>query len=246
MKWLHFTKQGCALLFCLILIASNSGAYCITEDDFIIEAHDSCYITALRSNSYYGNKPVIIFFPGSGECCSAYSTIRFLERYCLYDDLYVDIVLVTLKSEPDNYRCWERASEDVLDFMFDKYDPLGDDEKFPIIVDAVSFGGYGGCFLTDLLMDSGVWVDELNLADACSSYCISSDWIRNLSRRGTRVNIYASNEEREISYATRTIISDLQGTNRVFSDVFNVSHGEVLGEAIHEEGLHAEWINDSF
>jgi len=235
-----------ALVTCLIVFgASTALAVDTSKDNCHTEVFRSCRITTLNTNQYTGNRPLIIFFPGSNECDNAQKTIGFIRKYELYDGIEADLIAVSIKTEcGGNHHDWEGVSRDVLEFIKDKYYSLCDDEKFPIIVDAVSFGGYGGCYLTQLFMENGLFVDELNLADACGAYCIKASWVQELAEAGTKVNVFACTGSGKISQETRAIIAALDGSRNFYGATFYTSHGKVLQYAIYNDGLHSEYKDE--
>ena len=229
------------VLCVLCMCASGALAVDVSSGNCERQSLGHCNITTLKTNQYAEGRPVIIFFPGSKECNSYQQVIRFIRNYHLYDDLEVDLIAVTLRGSGAWYRNWEGASRDLLDFLKDRYEA----SPFPVIVDAVSFGGYGGCWLTDHFRENGIPVQELNLADACGSYCISADWIRNIALAGTQVNVWGCNGTTTISKDTRSVIAQLEGTEGFFGLVLDCSHGQVLSLAIHENGLHAAYAAET-
>ena len=230
--------RGLLFLLCVLLLFS-SGA--LAADTSAANCERSklshCNITTLQSNQYTAGRPVVIFFPGSKECNSYENVIRFIRNYHLYDDMETDLIAVTLRGSGAWYRNWEAAGVDLYEFLKDKYDA----SPFPVIVDAVSFGGYGGCWLTEYFRENGIPVEELNLADACGSYCISVDWVRDLALAGTRVNLWGCTGTSSISRDTRSCIEQLEGTANLTGTVIECSHGQVLNRAIYEYGLHAAY-----
>ena len=64
--------------------------------------------------------------------------------------------------------------------------------------------------------------------------------VRDIAETGVQVNAYASTGGNNISRSTRNVIDELDGTRGFSGEVFSVSHGAVLAEAINESGLHEE------
>ena len=225
----------CALSLCTCALAADTSKANCTGRKL-----RHCDITELLSNRYTEGRPVIVFFPGSEECNSRQKAISFIRGYKLYDGLEVDLVSVTLHGENVWYRDWESAVRDLFEFLKEKYDV----SPFPVIADAVSFGGYGGCYLAQYFTENGIPVQELNLADACGSYCIQADWIRRIAEAGTQVNLLACTGTSRMSRDTRAIIEAVEGTENCASMLLECRHGEVLGVAIHERGLHAAYASE--
>ena len=228
-----------ALFLCLCLLMLCTGAAFavdLSRQNTVLTKMPHCAITGLQTNQYAADRPVIIFFPGSRECFSAYNTLSFIKSLEIFSDLDVDVLFITLPKANLWFRLWEKADQDLCDFLKDKYEAA----QFPVIIDATSFGGYGGCFLTDLLRENGIPVQELNLADACNSNCVYSDWVRDIALAGTKVNIWGTDSEFNISKNTCKVIEELEGTENVSSMVLDCYHGRALYTAIHEHGLHSD------
>ena len=227
-----------SLLACLCLLRVDSASAAdVSAGNCAREKLSRCNITTLLTNRYTEGRPVIIFFPGYDEATSNKNLINFIRNYHLYDDVEIDLVAVTLRGSTPWHRDWEPACRDLYDFLKDKYAA----SPFPIVVDSLSLGGYGGCWLTEYFRKNGIPVRELNLADACGSWCISADWLRELAAGGTRVNIWGCGGSLNISKDTRAIIAELEGTENIQCVTMASSHGAVLSNAIHEYGLHAEY-----
>lgn len=231
------------LLACLIFCLHTGSAFAadLSAGNCVREKLGHCNITALATNRYSEGRPLIIFFPGSQECNSYQSVIRFIRNYHLYDSLDIDLIAVTLRGSGFWYKNWEGASMDLYEYIREKYEA----SPFPVLIDAVSFGGYGGCFLADYLRENGIPVQELNLADACGSYCISPDWIRDIALSGTRVNVFGCTGTATVSKDTRAVIEQLDGTENFSGLVLECRHGQVLSLAIHDHGLHAEYQSEA-
>jgi len=244
-KLSHFNRLVALFLFILVFVLSSvSSAYAVdtSKDNCNALRLAHCNIIELNTNKYYGaDRPLIIFFPGAGECNSLQNTIGFVRSYELYNDLEVDVIVVAFRTESFGHQDWRAVSEDLLDFLSDRYYELSDDDRFPVIVDAVSFGGYGGCYLTDLFMKNSIWVDELNIADGRWAFCIPIDWVEEMALAGTKINVFACPSSGKISVQTRELIDALDGAYNFYGTVLQTSHGAVLSTAIHEEGLHSEW-----
>lgn len=233
-----------ALFLCLCLLVLCTGtafAVDLSNKNTVQTKMPGCTVTGLQSNLYAADRPVIIFFAGSRECFSAYNTLAFIRSMEIFNDLEVDILFITLPKANLWYKLWEKADRSLCDFLKDKYEAA----HFPIIIDATSFGGYGGCFLTDLLRENGIPVQELNLADACNSNCVYADWIRDIALAGTKVNIWGTDSEFNISKNTCKVIEELEGTENISSMVLECRHGKTLYYAIHEHGLHSDLLQAS-
>ena len=223
---------------CLLLCAGSAFAADLSGGNCVREKLGHCNITTLATNQYAAGRPLVIFFPGSQECNSYQKVINFIRNHHLYDHLEIDLIAVTLRGSGFWYKNWEGASRDIFEYIREKYEA----SPFPVVVDAVSFGGYGGCWLTDYFRENGISVQELNLADACGSYCISVDWVRDIALSGTKVNVWGCTGTTTISKDTRNVIEQLSGTENFFGQVLDCRHGQVLGIAINENGLHAEYM----
>ena len=234
----RFIRIFPALLICLCLLCTGTAfAVDTSAENCVRESLSRCNITTLRTNQYTAGRPVIIFFPGYYEANSNKNLISFIRNYHLYDDVEADLIAVTVRGGNPWYRSWEPACPDLYEFLKDKYAA----SPFPIIVDTVSLGGYGGCWFVDYFRKNGIPVQELNLADACGYWCMTADWLRELACAGTRVNIWGCNGSLNISVDTRAMIAELEGTENIHCVVMDSAHGAVLSNAIHKYGLHAEY-----
>ena len=224
------------------LFTSTAFAVDTSKENCTSSRLDHCNIIELNTNKYYGsNRPLIIFFPGANECNNLQKAIGFVRKYALYDDIEADVIVVALRTEGISHYDFRKVSDDLLDYLSDTYNSLTDDDKLPIIIDAVSFGGYGGCYLTDLLMKNNIWVEELNIADGRWAFCIPIDWVKQMALAGTKINVWGCHSSGKISVQTRELIDALDGSYNFYGEVLDSSHGEVLYTAIYENGLHSEW-----
>ena len=228
-----------SILVVLLMICGCSLAEDVTKENLDIEYTDNAIIASLNTNEYYA-KPLIVFFPGSGECHSVYSSANFIQNYNLYDDLDCDIIIVAMRDSGTDYRSWQGVCDDLVEYLLPLVERLSEDDEFPIIIDTVSFGGYGGCYFAAEAQDNNLWIKELNLADACNTGVVTPDMVRDIAETGVQVNAYASTGGNNISRSTRNVIDELDGTRGFSGEVFSVSHGAVLAEAINESGLHEE------
>jgi len=234
----HF-RSLVALTLCLCLLMTCTGnafAVEISRKTCVLHKMSHCTVTGFKDNRYAEGRPLIIFFLGSQECFSWLNSLTFIRDQKIFGELDADLLFVTLPKAELWYRLWEAADREVCDFLMEKLAGA----QFPIIVDAVSFGGYGGCFLTGLLRENGITVQELNLADACNSNCVYADTVRDIALGGTKVNIFGSTASNNISKNTRTVIEELEGTENVTTMVFQCRHAKVLNKAITELGLHGD------
>lgn len=227
-----------SLLLCLCLLSLCTGtafAVDLSRKTAVLNKMPHCTITGFESNRYIPDRPVIIFFLGSQECFSWLNGLTFIRDQKIFEDLDVDVLFLTMPKAELWYKLWEAADEDLYDFLRDKYEAA----HFPIILDCVSFGGYGGCYLADLLRENGITVQELNLADACNSNCVYADQVQNIALAGTRVNIWGTKGSQNISKNTREVIEELDGTENVRTVILDCRHAKALTMAINEYGLHS-------
>ena len=241
-------QEGIARLLCAIIIAialiictASANSEEVTKENMVVISLSHGNIACRDSNRYYGKRPLIIFYPGSQECNSVYRGINFINMYELYDNIDADIIIVSMYNTNMDCTAWDGVAEDLVLFLKEKYKSLSDDDVFPIIVDAVSFGGYGAIAFANEAMQNGIFVDEINLADACNTGVVTSEMIEGLCNKGTSVNVYASTEGMNISRNSRKIIEDLIGEKLFNGEVFYTKHGKVLHEAIYVSGLHSEY-----
>ncbi|MBR3280411.1 MAG: hypothetical protein IKI57_01010 [Clostridia bacterium] len=233
----------CAFIIAIALIICTASANSeeVTQENMVVISLKHGNIACRDSNQYYGERPLIIFFPGSQECNSIYRVINFINNYDLYDDIDADIIVVTMYDKNMNSKSWEAVAEDLVFFLKEKYTSLSDDDAFPIILDAVSFGGYGAITFAEEASLNGIFVDEINLADACNSDVVTAEMIESICNKGTTVNVYASTEGINISRNSRRIIDTLYGANHFNGEVLSTKHGKVLHDAIYINGLHSEY-----
>lgn len=227
------------LLLCLcflFLVTGSAFAVDLSRKKAVMTKKPHCTITGFEGNQYAEGRPVIIFFLGSQECFSWLNSISFIRDQKIFEQLDVDILFVTLPKAQLWYKLWERACPEVCEFLQEKYAAA----HFPIIIDSVSFGGYGGCVLTNALREVEIPVQELNLADACNSNCVTAEMVRDIALGGTRVTIWGTTANLNISKNTRAVIEELEGTENISTMVLECRHANALNKAIHEHGLHAE------
>ena len=224
------------LCLCLLLLCTGTAfAADLSRNSAVQNKMKHCIITSFQTNRYADGRPLIVLLLGSKESFYWLDAIEFIRNQEIFGELDVDILFVTLPKSELRYTLWNTACEDVRSFIIDQAGTA----VFPVIIDAASFGGYGGCLLTDLLQESDITVQELNLADACNSNCVHADWIREIAASGTQVNIWGTTAVNNISQNTREVIEELDGTENVFGTVLDCKHGNALYTAIHEYGLHA-------
>ena len=227
------------LVLCCVLLALLTAAQAVEVSkktwEFEFLRHGN--IMTLKTNRYTADRPVIIFFPGTLESDSIVSTARWIQSYGLYDDLEADVIAACFRSKPLKPNDWEGPVNDLLAYLKEKHEAA----PFPVVCDAVSASGYGGCYLVQLFGENGIPVKELNLADACIPRYVNEDWIRELAAKGTQINIWGCNGTGNLSAEARRLIGVLEGTENVGGAVLDTTHGKVLRQAIDEYGVHAEY-----
>ena len=234
-------KAAVSVLLCLCLLFSCAGSALgvdTSRDNCQIERLRYSVIATLKTNRYEAGRAVIIFFPGGMECNRIDSVLRFVRGYELYDEVEADIIAVSFKFNALKPRDWEQPAQDVMEYLKERYEP----GHFPIIVDALSFGGYGGWYMAKILNENGMPVKELNMADACLPRHVSADQLRETALSGTQVNAWGCYSSANVSKETRSIIDTLEGEGipNFRGVLIQCSHGQVLSKAIHEYGLHSE------
>ena len=226
------------LLFaCLLCACISAAALDPSRENCETQRLKSCNILTLKTSRYSADRPVIIFFPGGNECGEIGETIKWIRRYELYDSLEADLIAVSFRRSPLKPSDWKIPCEDLLAFLREKHAA----SPFPIIIDAVSLGGYGGCYLAQILNENGIPVKELNMADACIPRYITADWLTQLAAMGTRVNLWGCNAKTNVSAETRSLIAALDGTENIHGVIVDAGHGAVLHTAIYDHGLHSEY-----
>lgn len=225
------------LCLCLLLLCTGTAfAADLSRNSAVQNKMKHCIITSFQTNRYADGRSLIVLLLGSKESFYWLDAIEFIRNQEIFGELDVDILFVTLPKSELRYTLWNTACEDVRSFIIDQAGTA----IFPVIIDAASFGGYGGCLLTDLLQESDITVQELNLADACNSNCVHADWIREIAGSGTKVNIWGTTAKLNISANTRAIIEELEGTENISTIVLQCRHANALNKAIYEHGLHAD------
>ena len=232
-------KRFTAVILCALLVCAVTCAAAVdtSKDNCASMRLRSCNIMELKTNAYTEGRPVIVFFPGGNECGDIGDTIRWVRRYRLYDELDVDLIAVSFRRQPLKSSDWKNPCDDLLAFLQEKYAV----SPFSVIIDAVSLGGYGGCYLAQVLNENGIPVKELNMADACIPRYVTADWLRQLAGLGTQVNLWGCSGRTNVSAETRAFITELEGTENVSGVIVDASHGAVLHTAIYTHGLHGEY-----
>lgn len=235
------SRVSMAILFCcLMLLSVFPPAACaveVSKQNWAFEFLRHGNIMTLKTNQYTADRPVIVFFPGTLESDSIVNTARWIQKYGLYDDLEADVIAACFRSKPLKPNDWEGPVGDLLEFLKEKHEAAA----FPVVCDAVSASGYGGCYLVQLFNESGIPVRELNLADACIPRYVNEEWIRELAAMGTQVNIWGCRASGSMSAEARRLIEVLQGTENVGGAVLDTTHGQVLRRAMDDYGVHAEY-----
>ena len=229
------------VLCCLVILCAFTGTARAVDLSWGNCKYEQWFfgcIMSLKSNEYSEDHPVIIFLPGVAECYDIAEAVQWMKNYHLYDYLDVDLITAAFWEEPLRTGEWENLSANLLEFVKRRYE----ESEFTVILDTVSSGGYGGCVLTQMLMENGIPVKELNLADACVPNYVTEELITEIAANGTQVNIWAGNNNSAVPEETRRIVEELEGTENVNGVLLDVWHGEVLNRAIYEYGLHSEYI----
>ena len=229
--------RGAAAFLCFIILSVFPGrgrAADLSKENCSFEYLRHCNIMALKTNRYTEGRPVIIFLPGTLESGSIADTVRWIRNYGLYDGYDADVIAAAFRSRPLKLQDWKGPAEDILEYLRDRHKA----SPFYVSVDAVSSGGYGGCYLARLLEENGITVRELNLADACVPKLVTAEWIREIAAAGTRVNIWGCRGSGTMSAEARRLIEELDGTENVRGAVLDTPHGKVLHDAIYEHGAH--------
>ncbi len=237
-----FTRKMVSPVCCFIFLAvfslavfQSALAVDFTDDNYDVQELPHCEIISLNTNRFDGSRPLIIFLPGYMECDNINHVAHWIREYDLYDEVDADIVTTAFWQEPAGNGSWRFMAEDLAGCL-SELETAGD---LSVVIDSVSSSGFCGCYLAQLLRDKGVHVQELNLAEACSTYGVTVDLIRELAASGIRVNIWIGSEEAVWSKDSREYAAELEGTENVYSTVLNVEkHGQELAVAIHEHGLH--------
>lgn len=230
------------LTMIFIFCFSDSFAATLPSDEPEYESFAGCFIAEFPDNTYDGSKPIVFFFPGSGEANSINATVRFIKDYAIYDDIDASIVAVAINnnSTKTDYSDWDNLGKQMSDWLYDKYLALDDDMTFEVIVDCVSMGGLGGTYFTEYALEAGVDVSQINLADACTGWC-TKEILEGFMEQGVDVNVYACNGPKNISERSRGMIKALDGNENFHGVVLDCSHGQCLHDAVYEDGLHTDY-----
>ena len=225
-----------AILFTAFLPAARAAD--LTRGNCAIEFLNNCSIYVPKDNRYDGSRPVIVFLPGITESDNINETAYWMRRHKVYDDVDADIVAAAFWEEPEGFFPWKLMARDLRACLEKKQG----EKPFPVIIDAVSVSGYGACCLAQFLVEDGIPVQEINLAEACDCSFITAEWLADLAAAGVRVNIWIGSDTENWSKKSRSIAAELKDTENVNSVVLNVTHGLELDAAVHEYGLHEELL----
>lgn len=227
-----------AMVFCLMPTASAISVH--YKDCETITLPLTKVVAPLSNDFSQKDRPLIIFFPGSGEVNSANSARQFLYNNKIYDKLDINLLIVTFSSKSQDWKHWNDViSKGLLPYLTDINRTYG---SFRIILDGSSFGGYGACYAAKVLKENGLNVVELNMADGCVTDAVNADMVKEVLGKGIRVNIFGCNESRNISKNTRAIIESLDGLDNFHGKILKAYHGKVIIAAILQEGLHSEYV----
>ena len=221
--------------------ATDAFSKSVTDDTvFVKTTLKRCVIAQPETNDLTDGDPVYVFFPGTGEMDDINHVNSFVRKYRLYDNMVGNLITVSTKNHASigNPKDWKEIASDVADYLEDYYNK----SKFLIRIDTISFGGRGGVYLAEILMERGIPVDSLNLGDSCGdmgAYTIKPGDLKSIAKSGTIVNIAASDRTSKWSLGTRNMITELANVENVNGYIKNGSHTEALGLAIHEDGIHA-------
>ena len=234
------TRKLPAVLLCLLLACAVTAAPAADTSRENCETLRlaSCNLLALKTNQYAEGRPVIVFLPGGNECGDLTLAARWLRRYELYDRLDADVVAAAFRRQPLKPSDWKNPCNDLLAFLREK----AAGSPFPVLIDAVSLSGYGGCYLAQILCENGFPEVELNLADACIPRYVTAEWLTRLAEQGVRVNLWGCDGKANVSAETRRLIEELEGTENIRGVIVNAGHGAVLHSAIYDHGLHEAYM----
>ena len=87
MKRESMLQVAAFILVIAVIMSVANLAYAQDFEEKNIVQLDTCTLAVLETNEYYGSRPLMIFFPGSGECNSINSAVKWLESYHIYDDI---------------------------------------------------------------------------------------------------------------------------------------------------------------
>ena len=202
---------------------------------------DHSSISELPDNIYSKERPLIIFFPGSGECFKIEKAWSFIKKYELYEYIDCDLLAVSVNTGHSKVSRddWDSLAESLVEWINDRYEDLSDSDKFPIIVDCVSYGGVGGTYFVNRALKAGIWVDEINYLDAACTDTVTISQLEKYLNKGIWVNVYACTSGAEVSVNGRNLIDYFDGERYFYGKVLKTDHGRVLHDAIYEDGLHS-------
>ena len=229
-----------SMIFATVAIAGGADKYVTKDTVFTRTTLRHCVIAQPETNDLTDGSPVYVFFPGTGEMTDINHVNQFVKNYKIYDDTDGNVITVSTKNHTSlgNPKDWKEIAGNVADYLEERYK----ENAFDIRIDTVSYGGRGGVYLAEILIERNIPVDSLNLGDSCGSmgaYTIKPEDLQAIAATGTIVNIAASDRTSSWSVGTRKMIEDLADTENIFGYVKNGSHTEVLGMAIHEDHIHA-------
>ena len=222
------------MVLCFLFTCNNALAAEIARGQVSTINLQKSKIIVSKTNQYTPNRPILIFFPGAGQCTDTQEALNWVRYNHLYDDLDVDVIICQFSSK------WERSAEDLYDFLYPYQNAIDDDEELTIIIDAFSFGGYGGCCAALYLSQMGMQVKELNIADGCRPEYVNANLLQRILDVGVKLNIYGRRSSGEPSKTTCKMIDAMNGAEGFYGEVLDTSHAGVLKLAI-QRGLHSEY-----
>ena len=228
------------LVTCTVLALCSTATAIVIPEDIDYSTIPGTFISEIPSNKYDGSRPIIIFFPGSGEANSIYATVNYLKDQDIYDNVNCDLMAVAINNfMPDAYyNDWDTMAKSLVKHL-ESMQELNHC-RYDIKVDCFSLGGLGASLFMDYALEAGLNITELTYADACTELGYEQDNIKDYLKQGIKVNIYASTGPNEISERTQNSIEELTGKTNFRGYVFDCRHNETLHEAIYKQNLHKD------
>ena len=208
-------------------------------------------ISVASTNDWSENRPVIIFFAGTGTCNNIGKAIDNLARKGYYNGLDANFVIGAFKNgvnfDVNGYT--KTIAQEVVDYIAQFYDK---DNPFDIIVEGVSFGGMPACSIIERFKKAGMKVTEVNLFDGLVYNRLSAQKkvLQDAVDSGAQINAWISSSLKDGAKIPISCDASNNGfeLTPIFSEYPNykgtmvtAGHCQVIDKAYFEEGLHSEF-----
>lgn len=208
-------------------------------------------ICVAKTNDWTENRPVIIFFSGTGTCNNIGAIISNLAKKGYYNGLDANFVIGAFKSgkEFDVNGYTKTITQEVVDYIAQFYDK---DHPFDIVVEGVSFGGMPAFSIIERFKKAGMQVTEVNLFDGLvyNKKSAQNRVLQDAVDSGAQINAWISSTMKGEAQVPIGCDASLNGFE--FTPIYskypnykgvmvNAGHCEVIDRAYFDEGLHSEF-----